>query len=412
MLKKLSDIWLVFSTEVRRVFGDRMVLLIFFLAPLLYPLAFCFIYHNESVENLPVAVVDQSHCEASRRFIHKLDATPDVAVTHSPSTLAEAEALLRNHNVRGVFYFPADFGSRLSQMETARVCVYCDMSSFYFYKAVLAGGNAVLLDEMQDIQLERYEGAGLTDAEAAIQVKPVAVESVTAFNPGGGYGSFLLPPVLLLVIHQTLFLGICILCGDANENRYALRLIPPRLRNHSVGRVVAGRSMCYLLIYIPICFVVLWLIPRWFHLPQLGNLRTLAVFLLPFLLAVIFFSMSIGNTFVRQKISPMLCFVFLSLVLLMMTGMVWPQSNMPRFWHLVSYVLPSTPGVQGFVRISSMGATLADVRHEYMALWIQAGFYFLTACASVRFIKLFRKSSGTHNSNQSNPSVVQNKTEI
>ena len=71
MLNHLSDIWLVLSTEVRRVFSDKMVLLIFFIAPLLYPLIFCYMYSNKNVENMPVAVVDESRCEESKHFVHK-----------------------------------------------------------------------------------------------------------------------------------------------------------------------------------------------------------------------------------------------------------------------------------------------------------------------------------------------------
>lgn len=53
---------------------------------------------------------------------------------------------------------------------------------------------------------------------------------------------------------------------------------------------------------------------------------------------------------------------------------------MPEFWKYVSYLFPSTFGMNGYVRITSMGASLNDIRTEYMALWIQAGVYFLLAC--------------------------------
>ena len=391
MLKNhLSDILLVFSTEVRRVFSDKTVLLIFFIAPLLYPLIFCYMYSNENVHDMSVAVVDEARCEASQRFVHKLEATPELTVAYRPATLAEAQRLLRDHKVRGVFYFPRDFSARLASMHTARIVVFADMSSFYFYKAVLSGGNAVLIDEMHTIELQRYEAAGLSSVDAGIQLQPVALESVTAFNPTGGYGSFFLPALLLLVIHQTLFLGICILGGDANENSRSLRLIPPRLRlGRSVNRVIFGRSLCYILIYLPLCLMDLWLIPHLFHLPQLGNLTTLIMFLLPLLLAVVFFAMSVSNIFVQQKISPMLFFVFLSIVLFFITGMVWPQSNMPRWIYAMSMLLPSTPGVQGFVKVSSMGATLAEVKWEYLLLWAQTAVYFTTACLSLKFIKRY-----------------------
>ena len=409
MINTLKDIWTVFSIEVRRVFSDRMVLLIFFLAPILYPFIFCFLYHNENVENMSIAVVDEARSADSKRFIHKLDATPELTVAYRCSNLGEARRLMNDHEVRSIFYFPEDFSQRLAEMRTARIVVFSDMSSFYFYKAALTGGNAVLIDEMHTIELQRYEQAGLTNEEAQIQMQPVVMENTTLFNPTGGYGSFFLPCLMILVMHQTLFLGICILTGDARENRKSLHIIPSHLRRGSIHRVTLGRSLCYLLIYVPLCILDLWFIPRWFNLPQLGNLYTILIFCLPFILATIFFGMTVGNLVVRQKISPMLCFVFFSLVLFFVTGMVWPQESMPRLWYLFSYLFPSTPGVQGYVKIASMGARLSEVRHEYMVLWIQAAVYFSasTLILSARILLRRRRNIIVHNLRQKQQSLAQ-----
>jgi ABC-2 type transport system permease protein len=386
----LYDIWTALSAEVRHVFSDSTVLLIFFIAPLLYPLIFCYMYKTENVENLPVAVVDEAVCSESKRFIHKLDATPEINVEYKCCNMHEAQELLKNNEIHAIFYFPKDFSQRLASMQTAHVGVFADMSSFYYYKAALLGSNAVLIDEMHTIELQRYAMAGLTGEDAKIQLQPISDEEITAFNPTGGYGSFFLPALFVLVVHQTLFLGICLLCGDARENKRSLKNIPARLRTRSIHRVALGRSLCYLLIYTPIIIMTMWFIPRWFQLPQLGNLYTILIFMLPFLLAVIFFGMTMGNLFVRQKLSPMLCFAFFSLVLFFLTGMVWPQCSIPKFWLWFSYLFPSTPGVQGFIKISSMGATLADVRSEYLALWIQAAAYFATTVFSLILIKKYK----------------------
>lgn len=386
----LYDIWTALSAEVRHVFSDSTVLLIFFIAPLLYPLIFCYMYKTENVENLPVAVVDEAVCSESKRFIHKLDATPEINVEYKCCNMHEAQELLKNNEIHAIFYFPKDFSQRLVSMQTAHIGVFADMSSFYYYKAALLGSNAVLIDEMHTIELQRYAMAGLTGEDAKIQLQPISDEEITAFNPTGGYGSFFLPALFVLVVHQTLFLGICLLCGDARENKRSLKAIPARLRTRSIHRVALGRSLCYLLIYTPIVIMTMWFIPRWFQLPQLGNLYTILIFMLPFLLAVIFFGMTMGNLFVRQKLSPMLCFAFFSLVLFFLTGMVWPQCSIPKFWLWFSYLFPSTPGVQGFIKISSMGATLADVRSEYLALWIQAAAYFGTSTLSMKLIRKFK----------------------
>ena len=386
----LYDIREVLYAEFGRVFKDSTVLLIFFIAPILYPVIFCFMYQKENVTNLPVAVVDQARCDESLRFIHKMESTPEIAVEYKCATMAEAERLMKNRDVHAIFFFPKDFATDLIAKRTAHVAVFADMSSFYYYKAALLGSNAVLIDEMHTIQLERYATDGLTGLQAKEQMQPVVYEEITAFNPTNGYGAFLLPALMILVVHQTLFLGICLLCGDARENKRSLLVIPARLRTRCTHRVTIGRALCYLIIYTPICIMTLWMIPRIFQMPQLGNLYNIMIFLLPFLLAVIFFGITVGNIFVRYKVSPLLCFAFFSLILFFSTGMVWPQSNMPRFWYYFSYIFPSTPGVQGFIKASTMGASMADVEAEYIALWFQAGIYFVTACFSLRFIKRYK----------------------
>ena len=62
----------------------------------------------------------------------------------------------------------------------------------------------------------------------------------------------------------------------------------------------------------------------------------------------------------------------------------WPGAVMPAFWRYVSWLFPSTFGMNGYVRIQGMGASLADVAMEWRALWIQAGVYGLLACLLYR----------------------------
>lgn len=396
MLKRLmgnmKDIWDVFAAEVRRVFSDKTTVVIFFLATAVYPPLYYYIYHPEMLTEMPVAVVDLSQGTASKRFAHKLDATPEVAVAYRCASLADAEELLRRHEVKSIFLMPKDYDYRVAHNETATVTVVTDISSFIYYKNALMGGSNVLIDEMQTTQLEHQAAEGVTGEQAETTVQPVGYDDVKLYNPGGGYASYFIPALLMLVVHQTLFFGICVLCGDANENRKALRLIPPHLRGRSVYRVTAGRALCFMLIYFPITLLDLWLIPHWFGMPQLGRPTDVMMLVLPYVIAITCFAMTMGNLFARERLSMLLCCLFFSVILFFLSGVVWPQSNMPRFWLIFSYLFPSTPGIQGFVRISSMGATLAQVRGEYLALWVQAGVYFVTACLSLRFIKRYRIS--------------------
>ena len=125
--------------------------------------------------------------------------------------------------------------------------------------------------------------------------------------------------------------------------------------------------------YITLC------IPRFFSFTSMLHYSDLIGLMLPFLLACIFFGMML-SCIVRYRENIMLLVVFTSIPMLFLTGISWPQSNIPAFWQGISWLIPSTFGVRGFIHMSSMGGTLHDIRQEYLALWIQAVVYFFAAC--------------------------------
>ena len=96
--------------------------------------------------------------------------------------------------------------------------------------------------------------------------------------------------------------------------------------------------------------------------------------------SVIFFGMMVSCT-VKYRENVMLLVVFVSIPLLFMTGVSWPQSNIPGYWQGVSWLFPSTFGVRAYIRLNSMGADISDVMPELRILWIQAFCYLaLTIC--------------------------------
>lgn len=149
-------------------------------------------------------------------------------------------------------------------------------------------------------------------------------------------------------------------------------------------RIVWGKAMAYLMIYVVMAAYLLCAVPYFFNFISLVTLSQLALFSLPYLLSCIFFSMTL-SVMMRYRENVMLLVVFSSVMLLFMSGVSWPQSNIPAFWQGVSWLFPSTFGIRGFVRMNSMGATLTDVSTEYRALWIQTIVYFVLAHEVYRF---------------------------
>jgi ABC-2 type transport system permease protein len=296
--------------------------------------------------------------------------------------MQEAKQLLDEKKAYGILLLPSEFSRELHAGRQATVSLYSDLSSMLYYKNFLEAATEVSLSMGKKIAQREHPSA--TRAEAGIKVNPVPYESVAMYNPQNGFCSFLLPAILMLVIQQTLILGICMLGGTAREKNRFGTLVPVSGRYHGTLRIVFGKSLVYIMLYIVVCGWVLMAVPALFSLPQLASPRTIILFVLPYLFACIFLSMTLSGIMTSRE-SPMLIFVFSSVILLFLSGVSWPRTAIHGCWQVLATVFPSTPGIQGFVSINTMGASLEDVASSYKLLWLQTGFYFITACLTYRY---------------------------
>ena len=385
----------VFPHELKRIFTDPGVVVIFIVATLVYPLLYKAIYWNEQITDVPVAVVDLSQSAESRTFLHHWNASPDIRLTHTCNSIAEAEQLLREQKVHGIVYFPRDFASQLADpLGQAHISLYCDMSSFLYMKAIYLSCNQVMLESMRNIQIDRYESMGYGREFSWALVQDAPYTETALYNPTGGYGSFLIPAVLVLILHQTLLFGICMLAGTARDDDKVLYRVLGKGRVAGVLRLILGRAAAYFTIYYALAAIFLGLLPRLFDIPHIGDIGDILRFIVPYILACIFFSMTV-SVFIRNRESGLVLLISTSLIFLFMAGISWPKEMMPAAWRYLSYFIPYTWGAHGFIHINSMGATLWSTRNEYISLWILSGGYFLATCVITYFAGIRKEKEQT-----------------
>lgn len=378
----VAEVCGIWMNETRALFKDEGMLLFALLLPLAYPVLYSWIYNNEVVHEVPVAVVDHSHSAMSREFIQRCDASPDVRVAYHCSDMEEARNLVGHQVVYGILYFPEDFAQRLNRMEQSTVGVYCHMGLMLTYKAIYQTATAVSSDMNANIQTAL--SGHYTAREEEIASRPLDFDEVAMFNSTGGYGNFILPGVLVLIIQQVLLLCLVLTGGTQHENGGFAQFRPTFERRLGTLRVVAGRSFCYLLIFAVMTAYILLAVPRMFHFVHILYIGDFLRFALPYLLACTFFAVTV-SALVSKRENVMLLVVFTSVPLLFLSGISWPGSNIPEGWRLLSYVFPSTFGIQGFVKMNTTGALFTDILPEVRALWLQVAVYFTTACLVQRW---------------------------
>ncbi len=378
----INDLFYIWLQEFRNTFKDPGVLIFFILVPIMYPLLYGYMYTNEVVREVPVVVVDESRSSMSREYLRKVDATAEVDIIAYCADMEEAKEMMRERQAYGLIYIPSSFSKDIMRGIQTHVNIYCDMSGLLYYKNILMANTAVSLDMNYDIKLQR--ASNTTDRQDEITGYPIKYEDVAMYNPTNGFAAFLIPAVLILVIQQTLLLGIGLSAGTAREHNRFKDLVPINKHYNGTLRIVLGKGLCYALIYSIMSVWVLCAVPHIFQLNQIGLPSNLILFIMPFLAACIFFAMTV-SIFVRNRETSMLIFVFTSLPLVFISGISWPGAAIPPFWKAFSYLFPSTFGINGFVKINNMGATLHEVSSEYIGLWIQVVVYFFTTCIAYRW---------------------------
>lgn len=377
VVQGIYDLFYIWKQEFRTTFRDQGVLIFFVLVPLVYPLIYSFIYTNETIREVPTVVVDDSRSSLSREYLRKVDASPETSIVAYCADMEEAKLMLKDRKAYGIIYIPTHFSDDIVQGKQTQVSIFCDMSGLLYYKALLTANTNVSLAMNAAIKMER---AGNTTArQDEITAYPIEYEDVAIFNPTNGFAAFLIPAVLILIIQQTLLLGIGLSAGTAREHNQFKDLVPINRHYNGTLRIVMGKGLSYFMVYSLVAVYILCVVPRLFSLNQIAIPGVLTLFTLPYLTACIFFAMT-ASIAIRNRETCMLLFVFTSVPLLFLSGISWPGSAMPSFWKYFSYLFPSTFGINGYVRINSMGATLNEVAFEYRALWMQTGIYFLTTC--------------------------------
>ena len=385
-MNKITTFWedtaKVWLHEMRDMFKDEGALLFVILLPLAYPLLYSWIYNNEVVREVPVAVVDNSHSQTSREFVRHVNASPDVRVAAWSNNLEEASRLVARQEVYGIILLPEDFDRQLGRMQQAHVSVYCNMGLMLTYKAIFQTCSAVAADMNSHIQIAL--SGNPTTREDQLTTHPMQVSDVPIFNNTGGYGNFILPGVLVLIIQQVMLLGIGIAYGTSYEKRRFSRLTPMYERRFGLARIMIGRTMGFFVLFLLIAAWVLLAVPRMFHFVQMLHFSDFLLFVVPYLLACVFFATTF-SFFIRQRENVMLLVVFTSVPFLFMSGVSWPKSNIPEVWQWVSWLFPSTFGIQGFIKMNTLGGVFGDIIPEIKGLWIQTVIYGVFATLVTRW---------------------------
>ncbi|ACK51624.1 ABC-2 type transporter [Methylocella silvestris BL2] len=375
-----SGVGTAMVAEWRRVLGDSGAFSLIVLAPVIYGLFYPQPYLGQVLRNIPIAVVDQDGTELGRELVSTLNADEAVKVAARADTLADAQALLAKREVFAILEIPEGAQREILKGNPSRIAAYVDSAYFLLYNRTLQGISEAAGAVSQQIASGGARADGSLAHTALIRSSPVEVVSEPLFNPTGGYASYVVPAAFVLILQQTLLMGVATLGGVAfaRGGREARR-------QRGGARFILGQALAHLCLAMPGVILYLIILPRFYGFSTLGQPLALFLFAAPFLLAVSFLAQFAGLWFKRRE-TAVLVFVATSLPLFFLVGVSWPQEAIPDAIRIASRIFPSTSAIDGLVRINQMGASLRDVSRDWMTLWALAAVYGLLTVAATHLL--------------------------
>lgn len=377
----MNDIIKIIYNELKVIGTNIPILIVLILGNVGYGFLYNLLYNTNVYRDAPIAVVDMSQSDVSRHFIGYIDAAQQVEVIMKTQDFHEAKRKLLEREIVGFLYIPSDLKENIMRGKQTECLIYGSTLSFLDYLNISEAVNFSSLEINSELLPEMIKNLNMIDVLFLANDKAVDIVSEPLYNESEGYGTYLIPPVMVIIIFQTMMITMAMRMG--NEVTMSKSRKVTELECHSISKslclkIVLGKAITNVMIYIIFSIFFLGLLPLIFHLPHLGNYLDIAIMMIPYLFSSAFFCLCLSPFFTDADM-PLFLIVFMSVPLVFLTGISYPLELMPWHWKILHYVFPVAPATLAFVKLDCMGGDLTNIRPEMTTLWIQCAVYFVTA---------------------------------
>lgn len=364
--------WQVFRCECQAIFTNSALLLTVFGGVVMYSFLYPLPYSQQLPREQAIVVVNLDNTATSRELERMVDATPQVQILQHAYSLKDAQHSLNQGDVHGILVIPKNFSRDLLLGKSPTLAYAGDAAYFLIYGTVVEGLASAGGTLSVKAKVSRMVMSGENLVLASNQYAPVKLSMQPVFNPSNGYVNYVAPAVFVLILHQTLLIAAGLVGGEQNESRRA-GMAGYWQRSATIDRWSA-RLVILVLTYIPLALYYFGFSFQFYGISRLASMGNILAMLIPFLAAVIGLGMVMGELIPRRELATLIV-VLSSLPLVFCAGFIWPTSELPLGLQYLAKFFPSTPAINGFLRLNQMGASFQQVLPYWGLLWAQAVTY-------------------------------------
>lgn len=388
MRNRLVGFFAVLRREAIILSKDVNLISIILIAPFFYAFFYTSTYVNKSESKVPIAVMDMDRSVYSKEFIRNLDAHKVIHVNEIITDINSIKDRIYQDDEQSVIIIPKDFESDIKSHRAATIKIYLNTVRFLVSNDLNKAINEVVQDYHKDIKMKILEISGYSIDQAKGMYDPLRVDLRNLFNPSEAYGDFIIPGILIIILQQTLLIGLSESIAREREKNLLGELLAAA--NGSNSAALLGKASFYLFFYLAYSVFYFTVIFAFLKINFIGNFLLLMLFTALFFIGTIAFCIFISSFF-KKKLIALQVIAFTTYPLFFLSGYIWPIQSIPLVLQKVSYLVPIAPYFKAYLAITQMDASFSDLIPSFIHLSILAVIGIIVTYLRIRF--LFKKEA-------------------
>lgn len=313
-----------FKREFSSIFKYKGLMILLFIGPIFLTLYFGGVYYNDYVKDIPIAVLDEDGSSLSNLVGNYFLTNERFDVTNYPSTRQELQKLLDDGEVQMGICIPDGFESDVTTYKSSQILAVTDGNNIVVANNAYAQATLITQSISAGIEMKLIQGKGMTPQTAQNIALVYNLGERILFDPKMTYMNYLIICFLAVFIQQLMLSSM----GSTfiRDNEYISD-------GNVVPKVLATAIACFVGILPSTILSVITLL-KLFHVPMIGNMFTVIVLTVVFILAIIGPSLLIASM-TKDRVKYSQFSFMLSLPTFVSSGCVWPADQMPKVLEII-----------------------------------------------------------------------------
>ncbi len=347
------------TKEFHHIFRDRTTMAILLLLPILMLILFGYAINTE-VRNTRIAIYDPSNDEATKAIAEKLNASEYFTVVDFIDHPNEVEKLFLNGSVQMVVLFSQNFYESMTRTGDAQISLITDSTDPNSAKTIVTYVTSIL----GQYQLEKLKIVTVPfhiDAHLKLLYNP-QMKGAYNFVPG------VMGMILMLICAMMTSISIA---REKEMGTMEILLVSPV---KPLSMIIA-KTIPYFFLSLVNLTTILLLSVFLLGVPIAGSLFWLIILSLVYLFVNLSLGLVISSFAQSQLVALLMSGMVLMIPVIMLSGLMFPVENMPKFFQALSQIIPAKWYIVGVKKLMIKGLSFSAVKFELGVLLAMAALF-------------------------------------